>query len=307
MFLQQFGRLIGRDFNEQIGRARSEFARQGRCARAQLRHQAIGPQRAHNHAALSHRNTCSFRIGPNGVVGAAQTNGGQGCVESVLVLGSLTAFAAHGTTGALFKVNANFTGLRLVFVVLVGTDEGEVTEYLGCELVRDRKARTGQLIQAGYAERVLRVFNMWDCNPVATPMDPNVRLSKLDCPEVVDPLLHRKYRSIVGCLSYLVNMTRPDLAFSFSQLSKFLQYPGEAHLAAAYRVLAYVKGTLHQGLSWHDPGAGSRNKLSGWVDSAFVKSNVGGRIPPRCSPPGRLAAARGLMDLQRPANPTAKG
>ena len=119
-------------------------------------------------------------------------------------------------------------------------DEGEVTEYLGCELVRDRKARTGQLIQAGYAERVLRVFNMWECNPVATPMDPNVRLSKLDCPEVVDPLLHRKYRSIVGCLSYLVNMTRPDLAFSFSQLSKFLQYPGEAHLAAAYRVLAYV-------------------------------------------------------------------
>jgi hypothetical protein len=43
-----------------------------------------------------------------------------------------------------------------------------------------------------YAERVLRVFNMWDCNPVATPMDPHVRLSKLDCPEVVDPLLHRK-------------------------------------------------------------------------------------------------------------------
>jgi hypothetical protein len=25
-----------------------------------------------------------------------------------------------------------------------------------------------------------------------------------------------------------------------------------------------------QGLSWHDPGAGSRNKLSGWVDSDFA-------------------------------------
>ena len=47
----------------------------------------------------------------------------------------------------------------------IGTDEGEVTEYLGCELVRDRKARTGQLIQVGYVERVLRVFNMWECNP----------------------------------------------------------------------------------------------------------------------------------------------
>jgi hypothetical protein len=29
----------------------------------------------------------------------------------------------------------------------IGTDEGEVTEYPGCERVGDRKARTGQLIQ----------------------------------------------------------------------------------------------------------------------------------------------------------------
>jgi hypothetical protein len=67
----------------------------------------------------------------------------------------------------------------------IGTNEGEVTEYLGCELVRDRKDRTEQLIQAGYADRLLRVFNMLKCNPVATPLDPNVCLSKLDCPEVV--------------------------------------------------------------------------------------------------------------------------
>ena len=51
----------------------------------------------------------------------------------------------------------------------IGTDEGEVTEYLGCELVRDRKACKGQLIQAGYAERVLRIFNMWECNPAFGP------------------------------------------------------------------------------------------------------------------------------------------
>jgi hypothetical protein len=151
-----------------------------------------------------------------------------------------------------------------------GTNEGEVTEYLGCELVRDRKARTGQLVQAGYAERVLRAFDMWESHPVATPLDPNTRLSKLDCPTVVNPHVHRKYRSIVGCISYLVNMTRPDLAFSFSQLSKFLQCPGDTHLAAAYRVLAYVRGTVNQGINFHDPGIGKRNILSGWVDSDFA-------------------------------------
>ena len=46
------------------------------------------------------------------------------------------------------------------------TDEGEVKEYLGCEVIRDRAARMGKLVQAGYAERVLRTFGMWDCNPV---------------------------------------------------------------------------------------------------------------------------------------------
>jgi hypothetical protein len=35
-------------------------------------------------------------------------------------------------------------------------------------------------------------------------------------------------------------------------------------------VLAYVKGTLNQGLSYHDPGVGKRNKLSVWVDSDFA-------------------------------------
>ena len=151
-----------------------------------------------------------------------------------------------------------------------GTDEGEVTEYLGCELVRDRKTRTGHLVQAGYAERVLRAFDMWESHPVATPLDATTRLSKLDCPSVVDPHVHRKYRSIVGCISYLVNMTRPDLAFSYSQLSKFLQHPGDVHLAAAYRVLAYVRGTVNQGIYFHDPGPGQRNILSGWVDSDFA-------------------------------------
>jgi hypothetical protein len=88
--------------------------------------------------------------------------------------------------------------------------------------VRDQKARTGQLIQSGYAERVLRVFNLWECNPVATPLDPNVRHSKSDCPDVVDPLVHRKYRSIVGCLSHLANMNdRISLSVSPSSASSY--------------------------------------------------------------------------------------
>jgi hypothetical protein len=28
----------------------------------------------------------------------------------------------------------------------IGTDESEVTQYLGCELIRDRKAKTAKLV-----------------------------------------------------------------------------------------------------------------------------------------------------------------
>ena len=34
----------------------------------------------------------------------------------------------------------------------IGTDEREVTEYLGCELIRNRSAETAKLVQRGYAE-----------------------------------------------------------------------------------------------------------------------------------------------------------
>ena len=61
-------------------------------------------------------------------------------------------------------------------------------------------------------------------------------------------------RSITGCISYLVNMTRPDLAFAYSQLSKFVQRPGPVHLAAAERVLAYLRGTYDQVITFCDPG-----------------------------------------------------
>ena len=73
----------------------------------------------------------------------------------------------------------------------------------------------------------------------------------MDCRQVVDTALHRRYRSITGCLSYLVYMTRPDLAFAYSQLSlsQFVQYPGVVHLQAAERVLQYVRGTYDQGIT----------------------------------------------------------
>ena len=103
-----------------------------------------------------------------------------------------------------------------------------------------------------------------------TPLEVGARLSKADCPDVVDPVLHQHYRGITGYLSFLVTMTRCDLEFAYAKLSKFVQCPGEAHLKAAERVLQYLKGTYMDGITYSDPGPAGRNVLKGWVDSDYV-------------------------------------
>jgi hypothetical protein len=57
-----------------------------------------------------------------------------------------------------------------------------------------------------------------------------------------------RYRSTVGALQYLC-LTRPDLAFAVNKTCQFLQQPTDVHWAAVKRVLRYIQGTLHLGIS----------------------------------------------------------
>jgi len=49
---------------------------------------------------------------------------------------------------------------RALLQRFTGTDEGPVTQYLGCRLICDRPNRTPQLVQTAYTERLLRTFAM---------------------------------------------------------------------------------------------------------------------------------------------------
>eukprot|EP00961_Rhodomonas_salina_P045180 606908-Rhodomonas_salina.1 len=149
-----------------------------------------------------------------------------------------------------------------------GTNDGPLSEYLGCEgVVQDGKIT---LRQAAYAERVLRTCDAWDVHPIKTPLEQGKRLTNADSPDYVDPATHRLYRGLVGHISFLVQMTRPDLACAFAELSKSVSCPGSAHMKAARRVLQYLRGTYDQGITWSDPGSERRDKLEGWVDSDFA-------------------------------------
>src|SRR3954464_7197876 len=51
------------------------------------------------------------------------------------------------------------------------------------------------------------------------------------------------YRNLVGSLLYASNWTRPDISFSVSLFSRFLEEPTTTHWKMAKRALRYLKGT----------------------------------------------------------------
>ena len=148
-----------------------------------------------------------------------------------------------------------------------GTYEGEIHSYLGCEIRREDDKTL--LSQRHFAEDVLRTYDMWDCIPALTPMKPGARLTKEQCDPKPDPSFHRRYRGIVGSLGYLVNMTRPDLAWSYSELSKYVQCPGKDHMDAANHVLRYLRGTYDQAIVYQR-SSDMASVLWGWVDSDWA-------------------------------------
>ena len=54
--------------------------------------------------------------------------------------------------------------------------------------------------------------------------------------EVIDA-----YRSLIGALLWIANVSRPDVSYAVSTLSRFAAFPELAHLRArALRVLGYL-------------------------------------------------------------------
>jgi len=115
----------------------------------------------------------------------------------------------------------------------------------------------------------LRTYDAWDYHPSATVLSPNLRLRKEDCDLHPDRAFHSRDRGIVGSLGYLVHMTRSNVAFAYSELSKYVQFPGKLHMAAADHVLRYLGGTYEKGILF-SRGIKQANLLWGWVDADWA-------------------------------------
>eukprot|EP00794_Sanderia_malayensis_P011707 gene11707-biopygen9383 len=143
-------------------------------------------------------------------------------------------------------------------------DLGEINYCLGMSIKRDRRNRVLTINQNMYLKNVLKRFQMQDCKPISTPMDPNAKFMKLtNDDEAADK---REYQAMIGSLTYASIATRPDLSDAVGILSQFMSNPGQQHVKGVKRVLRYIQGTLDYGLRFED----GEFKLQGYSDADWA-------------------------------------
>ncbi|XP_068667726.1 uncharacterized mitochondrial protein AtMg00810-like [Aristolochia californica] len=133
-------------------------------------------------------------------------------------------------------------------------DLGSLNYFLGLEATPIADGLF--LSQLKYACDILARAQLLDSKHVHTPMVVSQHLS-FDGQLFSDPTL---YKSHVGVPQYLT-ITRPDIADVVNSVSQFLNSPTTDHFLAVKRILRYVKGTLHYGLSFR-PFASPRSLIA---------------------------------------------
>ncbi|KAL6333744.1 hypothetical protein AAG906_028930 [Vitis piasezkii] len=129
------------------------------------------------------------------------------------------------------------------------------------------------LSQSHYIEKILEKFKKYDIRPKKTPMDVNLHLFK----NTGIGKSQLEYSRIIGSLMYVMNCTRPDIAYSVSKLSRFTSNPGENHWKSIIRVLGYLKYTQNYGLHFtRYPAVLEGYNDANWIsDSKDSKSTSG--------------------------------
>ncbi|OWZ18480.1 RxLR effector protein [Phytophthora megakarya] len=136
----------------------------------------------------------------------------------------------------------------------------------------DHDETTGKVAvrQTKFANDIQGKFNMEKNNPVKTPQDPGLKLTKGMCEggcKHDDTMANVPYRNAVGCLTNLMVGTRPDLAAAVGVLSQFAVDPCPTHWQALKRVFRYMQGTKTHGIEFQ---ANCDRGLEGYSDADWA-------------------------------------
>ncbi|MBW0526862.1 hypothetical protein O181_066577 [Austropuccinia psidii MF-1] len=129
-------------------------------------------------------------------------------------------------------------------------DLGKAKYALGIRITQETNCIS--LLQDKFIDQILEEFNLTNAKPTTAPLPGNSKDLKNSMEEQPQKFPCNYWRAI-GLIQYLVQCTRPDLAFLVSFISQFLETPRSSHFKAVEHVLKYLIGaksfTLKLGLN----------------------------------------------------------
>jgi hypothetical protein len=164
--------------------------------------------------------------------------------------------------------------------MILGAKE-PIGDCLGVTVTRDRANRRLWLTQTTAVRKIIKAAQLTEAKPVPTPMASGTKLTKQDCPNSQAAAVmtdeQRQYRSLLASCIYIMNWTRPDIAYAVSKLCRFMHNPGAVHITALKRLLRYLHGTADYGLfydysdDWQKrQHKGCKESVHGYLDAAHA-------------------------------------
>ena len=116
-------------------------------------------------------------------------------------------------------------------------DLGVADVILGVKIIKTPQGYS--LSQSHYIAKILEKFKQHNITTAKSPVDMNQNWVK----NTSDGIYQLEYSRILGSIMYVMNCTRPDIAYAVSKLSRYTSNPGKNHWKAIIRVLGYLKYT----------------------------------------------------------------
>jgi transposase InsO family protein len=183
--------------------------------------------------------------------------------DSTVILIYVDDMAIFGSTPQLVENFKRLIGSHYKF-----TDLGEIRQFLGLNITRNRNNKTLSIDQQHYIRTIAERFDMTDAHDTHTPMAQGLNLTAAK--DEQDPQLRTRYQSIIGSLMYAMLGSRPDICFTITRLSQFGSNPTDEHLRIAQRTMRYLNTTAQYQLVYGNPDC---SDLIGYSDSDWAANS----------------------------------
>jgi hypothetical protein len=160
-------------------------------------------------------------------------------------------------------VDAALGELKRIYTLQGGQD---LQWFLGVEVIRDRRRRLIWLSQSDYLNKL---GNLVERTAAKYPEIPMKKKELLPFEGRASPSSINKYQRKTGSILYAAVISRPDIAFCASRLSRFNMNPSEEHHDAADHLIQYLLGTKNFALQ-----LGGGDSLDTWSDSSFADNSM---------------------------------